>query len=121
MQNKYTEETRDKTTGPVNIDFVIHTPDTKLSQCQCMDLGNSKTASAGGSKPKENTQKNLVPKEMFLSRPPGPKSTFGPPRTAQLNFQRQDQSARSRRGANKAKDGEKERKAKKRKGKRLNL
>jgi hypothetical protein len=41
-QNKYTEETRDKTIGPVKIDFVMHTPDTKLSQCQCTDLGNSK-------------------------------------------------------------------------------
>jgi hypothetical protein len=73
MQNKYTNETRGKTTGPVNIDFVIHTPDTILSQCQCMDLGNSKMASAGGSKPKENTQKNLVSKEMLFSRPQEPK------------------------------------------------
>jgi hypothetical protein len=80
-----------------------------------MDLGNSKTASADGSKPKENTQKNLVPKEMFLSRLPEPKSTFGPPRTAQLNFQRQDQSALSRRVANKAKGGR--RRGKQRNGK----
>jgi hypothetical protein len=38
-----------------------------------MDLGNSKMVSAGGSKPKENTQKNLVSKEMLFSRPQEPK------------------------------------------------
>jgi hypothetical protein len=58
---------------------------------------------------------------MFLRRPPGPKSILAARTAPHLGSQKQDQSARRSRGAKQAKDGEKERKAKKRKGKRFNL
>jgi hypothetical protein len=49
-------------------------------------------------------QGNLVPKDV-AQKTAGTEILFGPPRTVQVNSARQDQSARSRRGANKQRVG----------------